>query len=200
MTPPRPRRKRAVARGGGGAIGRRDDGRVDERRGRGRGADATPREDDDVKNNIFGRATSGERRRPSSRGRWCVCASFSIHKRREKGDPAASAPPSHAITFLPILVPSIRLGIPSEDKRMDLADSTLLPLLSWTVESRRLLPRLRGKILRFFLAFPRYKRHRRRPSFLLIPSPYTTRNPLPLSPCAFKKKRSRFIATGAFHS
>ena len=55
--------------------------------GGGEGADATPREDDDVKNNIFGRATtSGERRRPCSRG-LCVCASFSIHKRRGEMPP-----------------------------------------------------------------------------------------------------------------
>ena len=96
-----------------------------------------------------------------------------LHPQTERGDAAASAPPSHAITcqFLPILVPSIRLGIPSEDKRMDMADSSLLPLLSWTVESRRLLSRLRGKILRFFLAFPRYKRHRRRP--FLPPNPFS---------------------------
>ena len=43
--------------------------------GGGEGADATPREDDDVKNNIFGRATSGERRGvvPPGRGRPCRC-------------------------------------------------------------------------------------------------------------------------------
>ena len=43
-----------------------------------------------MKNNIFGRATSGGRRRvvpPAAAGGACVCASFSIHKRRREIPP-----------------------------------------------------------------------------------------------------------------
>ena len=60
---------------------------------------------------------------------------------------------------------AIRLGIPSEAEVTDIHDYFFRPPSSWTVESRRLLPRLRGKILGFFLPFSTIhtRRRRRRP-------------------------------------
>ena len=169
--------------------------------GGGEGADATPREDDDVKNNIFGRATtSGERRRPCSRG-LCVCASFSIHKRRGEmlPPPRRQAVQLHASSYQSRCHPSA-----SEFHPRTNGWTWLIPLSFLFCRGRSnqdvFSPDCVGKFFAFSSPFHGTNDIGVAPSFLLIPSPYTTRNPLPLSPCAFKKKRSRFIATGAFHS
>ena len=120
-----------------------------------------------------------------------------LHPQTEKGDAAASAPPSHAITFLPILVPSIRLGIPSEDKQMDMADSTLLPTLRGRSNQDVFFPDCVGKFFAFSSPFHGTNDIGVAPSFLPSnPFPFYDTQPPPSFPLRVLEETVKIYSDG----